>query len=89
VAVRKPWYDVLKAARRASKNGTDLLTAAALSEDGFFKPYGDRGIHVASAWLSKFVRWGYAVREGSQPSGKAWARTYRLTKWGLKFRPKG
>lgn len=70
------WYEVLLAARKsASKDG--LLTSESLAL-GTGLP-----VKTASAWLSKFVRWGYCLREGSETGKARWVRTFKLTKYGL------
>jgi hypothetical protein len=76
------WFQVLKAARRSAIDGriTSEALADAMSTKGPPVP-----VKVASAWLGKFVRWGYVLREESDQNGlpgrpKA---NYRMTKWGL------
>lgn len=50
------WYRVLEAARRLR----DGFAASDLSARAGVAP------HVASAWLGKFCRWGYASRTGTK-----------------------
>jgi hypothetical protein len=43
----------------------------------------------ASAWISKFVKWGYAKRTGSSPNGSHKPTgIYELTDYGMKVSPK-
>jgi predicted ArsR family transcriptional regulator len=48
-------------------------------------------VRIASAWLGKFARWGYVVSEKGGQSGRRGRpqNAYRLTRWGLRFRPAG
>jgi hypothetical protein len=91
------WWSVLEAARRASRRGKEAFTAsdlahearidATVGDDGFLKSPAES---IASAWLGKFVRWGYALRAGSRGSpkgGNAWVRLYTLTEFGVKRHP--
>lgn len=76
------WYPVLQAARacaKASRLEDDGFSAATLADMARIED------HIASAWMAKFCRWGYALRAGR--IGR-WRR-YRLTSWGLRFRPRG
>lgn len=75
------WYGILRAARRSAVDGqitSDVLATAIRSET-----------RVASAWLGKFVRWGYVLRVGRRNGdGRGRPTTvYQLTSWGLRFRP--
>jgi hypothetical protein len=78
------WYDILLGARRASHKGTRHITARDLASEVRI-PASERSgpEKLASAWLGKFVRWGYAVRSGHIQGEKRWSRTYSLTKYGL------
>jgi len=79
------WYDVLKAARRiATRKG--VFNSTDLAEEARIEPTAKSGAHqIASAWLGKFVRWGYVVRAGHEPGERSW-RGYSLTPWGAKIR---
>ena len=68
------WYAVLLAARGVAIGG--VLMARALAKETKMPP------NVASAWLAKFVRWGYARRSGSAKGPARWERVYVLTKYG-------
>jgi hypothetical protein len=58
--VAPPWFRVLEAARRLSPRASHRFTAAQLAaEAGILDTKKSRGSQIASAWLSKFVRWGY------------------------------
>lgn len=92
------WYGVLKAIRDVvSAKGGDPLEAAFTAEElaeeaGMAQSKsGASPSWIASAWLGKFVRWGYVVRGGKAPNvaGRA-VQTYRITAWGMKkYAPKG
>jgi DNA-binding IclR family transcriptional regulator len=75
------WIEYLLELRDIANAG-EAITASSLSERTGI-PAG-----VASAWLGKFVRWGYVVRSGSASGEKRWVRVYELTKWGHKYDPK-
>lgn len=76
------WFDILKAARKVGSEGR-TVTAEALAKHLTIDPA------VASAWLGKFVRWGYALRAGRDTSRRGRPQTvYTLTRWGLEFRAK-
>ena len=91
--MQKPWYKVLLAARRLctekepKKPTNALFTASDLSSAAKIKP-GEKATSekIASGWLGKFVRWGYALRVGSEPSKGRPFTVYRLTKWAFKVR---
>ena len=75
------WYSVLLAARRCASrkpvfNSTDLSLEAKIEATERSEAH-----QIASAWLGKFVRWGYAVRAGHDPGERSW-RGYSLTRWG-------
>lgn len=78
---KRGWWDVLRAARLIDgPNGftsVDLVAAGNL-DDGRASSAGDQ----ASAWLCKFVKWGYAKRKGKDGRRVL----YALTKYG-KNRP--
>lgn len=76
------WFDVLKAARKVGSEGKEV-TAEALAAAARIEA------SVASAWLGKFVRWGYVLRTGRDTSRRGRPQTvYALTRWGLGFRAK-
>ena len=94
MAKQAPWFVVLEAARKASRNGKRVFTAAELTEESELQgTIGKDGFpvskpeQIASAWLGKFCRWGYACRNGSTGNGKRWVRTYEMTEYGLKRKP--
>lgn len=74
------WWSILEAmrsvaARKGEFSSRDLAPAAELS------------IGVASGWLSKFVRWGYARRVGSEAGNGRWLRLYSITRYGATRKP--
>jgi hypothetical protein len=73
------WYDVLLAARKVATDG--LLTSVDLGPKTGMDP------KTASAWLSKFVRWGYCTLAGSKAGNQRWLRVYRITDWGMSYKP--
>jgi len=79
-----PWYDVLRHARRFADGGgpeSATVTAPDLAREAKMP------LREASAWLAKFVKWGYAERVGSAPYGKRWVRLFLLTKSGMTRKP--
>lgn len=71
------WFQVLRSARLAASKER-LINSRALAK-AIELPEKD-----ASAWLGKFVRWGYAIRVDREANGRGRPRTiYRLTKYGL------
>jgi hypothetical protein len=81
----KTWYDVLEAARGLHGNPKgpftkDDLAQAAGIQDG---PKSLAG-RIASAWLTKFVKWGYVERVGEIPgAGIRPTYQYAVTEKGL------
>jgi hypothetical protein len=94
------WFGVLEAARkvgsRAEKDSVKVLpfTSFELAKEAGFKATSKSSPRdIASAWLGKFVRWGYALRinpveESYQISRGRPTRIYMLTNWGIKVEPK-
>jgi len=83
----KPWQGILLAMRtcKAPFGAAELAAAAGLSP-------GPRSTAeaIASAWLGKMVRWGYAVRVAREAGRRGRARTlYEVTRWGRKYAPGG
>jgi hypothetical protein len=78
------WFEVLERAREICPDGerrftaADLADHAALAAGGAAKPE-----QIASAWLSKFVKWGYATRAGRRPGPFRPLTLYVLTRLGL------
>lgn len=70
------WFDLLKVVRKLSVEGE--ISAAALAQRARIEP------KLASAWLSKFTKWGYvAPTEGPASSGRGRpVRFYELTEYG-------
>jgi hypothetical protein len=89
-----PWFQILESARKLSLNGGRPFTAAALAEAAEIQgTERSQPHHLASGWLSKFVRWGYVLQDGTVPreenAGGRWIRQYRMTKFGLTCEPTG
>lgn len=78
------WWDVLQAVRRVSLAGERLFTAVDVArEAGIEGTERSAPGDIASAWLGKFVRWGYVIQKGTAKGEKRWIRTYEVTKYGL------
>jgi hypothetical protein len=74
------WWSLLLEARKLKAGFTAQELASA----------GEIGASVASAWLGKFVAWGYAERAGSRAAPPRWIRLYTLTERGqTRRRPTG
>ena len=80
------WYGILEAIRRLVRRPKDPFTASQLAREADLKTTKkSSGQQIASAWLSKFVGWGYVLRMGNAPPtfGRP-ERLYVLTEWGRK-----
>lgn len=74
------WFKVLKLCRKLDDQ-EGVFTSYDLAEAGVNDP------KVASAWLSKFEKWGYVRQDGKQFGGRI---SWRLTGWGkIKYAPAG
>jgi hypothetical protein len=79
----KQWWTVLLAARLVQKRDRCVSALALAAEAGIESTeheidgevHGSKPHNIAGAWLSKFVRWGYAVKRDGRIS---------LTDWGMK-----
>jgi len=77
------WFGILESARvlsntRPGFTALDLKEAARIPE-----------LKEASAWLSKFAKWGYVIKVGTQPgSGKKPFIVYNLSDYGKTVAPK-
>lgn len=78
---RQPWVDVLYACRRIHERG-DSLTSKALGLEAKVDT------KIASAWLFKFLKFGYVLKSDKLSTGKRWSWSWNLTKWGLRFKAK-
>lgn len=70
---RPLWYTILLAVRRIADEdftSTDLAEEVGLD------------VASASAWLSKFERWGYVRKAGKAAAGRRWCWTWGLTTYG-------
>lgn len=76
---RAPWYQLLLAARRIAERGEDLTSIVLGAE-------AKLPTREASAWLSKFYRWGYALKIGRQGTKGRPATIWQLTDWGLRYK---
>ena len=74
------WFDVLTFSRELAEVG--VFTSTQLADAA------DVSVKEASAWLSKFYRWGYALKAGRTPTNGRWSFQWKLTKWGLEVEPK-
>ena len=75
------WYDILLAARRVAKRNQELTSTSLAGEVGI-------PVKVASAWLSNFYHWGYALQDGKTTAGRRWSWKWRLTRWGMEYKAK-
>lgn len=79
------WWEILIAARELAGDpvaltgaGSDTVLASDLAEAAGIPT------KLASGWLGKFVRWGYAARVGVQRGAPGRPRTlYVITRWGM------
>lgn len=76
---RAPWYSILLVARTIVKE-REILTSSSLAKKA------DIPVNVASAWLGKFYRWGYALKSGIQRSKGRPAYIWGLTDWGMRYK---
>lgn len=78
------WFAVLEAARVLCPTGEEPFGAGALARGARIQK-GARSTpdQIASAWLGKFVKWGYARHAGTSQEGGRWRRRYVLTEYGL------
>lgn len=88
------WYNILEAARRigVGKGGPVPFTARMLADEaGIKQGKGKKAtVHdIASAWLGKLYRWGYILPAGKTAPEEGRSETvYKLTDWGIRFKPK-
>jgi len=85
-----PWFSVLEAVRELSKQADDGRFTAPDLAGAFRGTEKSSAAQIASAWLSKFTRWGYvAVVDRAQLGGIRPTNTYALTEEGfnLKLQP--
>lgn len=74
------WFGILESARLLGSKFTalDLKNATEITE-----------LKLASAWLSKFLKWGYVAKLGTQEGGgKKPFTVYSLTDYGKSVAPK-
>lgn len=80
------WFEVLKAARKLDQHG-NFTAIQLVVEAGIQNGERSTASQIASAWLGKFILWGYADRveqntEGEKkPTGRP-QTLYTLTKYG-------
>lgn len=79
-----PWFRVLEAARTLCRREGDQFTAAQLAAEAqILDTQKSRGSQIASAWLSKLVRWGYVDLVGKiDAGGIRQTNAYVVTKLG-------
>ena len=75
----KPWFEVLKAARRVNERGEPLTSGSLAKETGL-------QTNIASAWLFKFEKWNYVVRGQKEKTNRRWSWSWVLTRWGLRYK---
>ncbi len=84
------WFRILESVRKISLDGQRSFTAAELAQEAALERVGSATEQqLASGWLSKFVRWGYVVHDGTaKPEGaNRWIRKYQITKFGKMCEP--
>jgi hypothetical protein len=78
------WFEVLERAREICPDGERRFTAAELADHAALAAGGAaKPEQIASAWLAKFVKWGYATRTGKRPGPFRPLTLYVLTRLGL------
>lgn len=79
-----PWFRVLEAARALSPDDAHRFTAPQLALQAGLRDTADsQASQIASAWITKFIQWGYAVRCGkTQGEGLRPLNLYSLTEKG-------
>jgi len=85
-----PWFETLLAARQLSPDPKHFFTAAQLAQAADIQP-GPRSTReqIASAWMSKFVKWGYALSVGKiEGAGVRMNNTYVVTDKGHAAEPR-
>lgn len=86
----RTWWKVLLAIRQASLGGTRPFTvqdvANAVQMQGTERSTKE---DMASAWVGKFVRWGYVRHEGKADGPVRKIRTFQITKYGLERKEPG
>ena len=78
----KPWFDVLLAARRIAHR-KETLTSGELALEASIET------RIASAWLSKFARWGYVKKKEKIATGNRWSWSWVVTRWGIRAKIEG
>jgi len=84
------WSELLKEIRKLCGEDTSIaFTAAELAGKITFVVAGQDTTPAqhASAWMSKFVRWGYLKRSGSVKTAGRPATRYSITDKGVKWEP--
>jgi hypothetical protein len=86
VAVPKSdlWFEILLSARKLSPDKTRAFTSAQLAQGADIQP-GPKSTReqIASAWMSKLVKWGYALHAGKvEGAGVRMTNTYVVTDKG-------
>jgi hypothetical protein len=90
----KGWFEILEVCRAITSKSpsftaSDLAQAAQIEDvpprpkpDGSGMTEGSKKEQIASAWLSKFVKWKYTVVSGKKEGLRRPANTYSLTELG-------
>jgi hypothetical protein len=79
------WYGILEACRRLASRPPNHFTSAQLAREAQIQPTrSSDALHLASAWCSKFKKWGYLVTVDSVPSsGRSW-NVWTVTDEGMR-----
>lgn len=83
------WYRILQAACRLCQDGKTEFTSHMLAREAGL--HGPRAGQVASAWLAKFVRWGYVSKRRKAiplPHGGRPSNAYLVTEKGRDCAPR-
>lgn len=84
------WKAVLCAVCRIAKAGQPITAKALAKEADIGSSERCKAPAIASAWLSKFARWGYVRRSGLDGGAIGRGRrmtVYTVTDWGKKCGP--
>ncbi len=73
------WFEVLQAVQKLHRAGRALTSGTVADKTGL-------PTSTASAWLGKFVRWGYLLRAGSESGDRHWVRVYSITSFGKRYK---
>ena len=82
------WYQILLAARRLASRPPNQFTSAELAEEARIPATGaSSAMRIASAWCSKFSKWGYLVQvDAVSTQGTPW-KVWTVTDSGMTHPP--